>query len=214
MTVGYYSGPLAMFYARDWMAVSDQPPFDRDELLKAVTGWRDSLVASVPDGSQPWEEGYGMPWLAGEVGVPAFGALMLRISCHIAGTELPPTFKAGWRFTEDPVVDRAMSEGGSVPSFLLAEIWMPDPRIGMLRCTGPNGNTIGVATTATFAQDLTSINSAIWNATPEEIVSWSESVPEASEEMDTDLFARYAFSVMWRILAFAESHRMPVAVFH
>lgn len=179
-----------------------------------MKGWRDFVVSQVPDSAHAWEVDYEHPFVSGDVGAYRFGALMLRLSCHIVGVDVPATIPRGWKFTEDPVVNKAMSEGGSVPSFILAEIWIPDPRIGFLRCTGPNGNTIGVATTATFRQDLDALNSAIWQTSSEEILSWSETMPEESDAMDTETLARYAFSVMWRVLAPAESERMPVAVWH
>ena len=214
--MGYdlYAGPLAMCYAGDWNEYDQQEPFDRDELLAAVCRWRDSINQGLPDGGVRWEEGYGRQYYYGRVGLDALGALFLRVACHITGDQLPVTVTSGWRFYEDPIIEKAMTGSVSMPSALIAQMWIPFGRIGMFQCPGPTGDQINVSTTATLRKDLDTINAALWNADGPTIEGWSYEVPSGEGELDTDSLSRYAFSIFWKALAFAESHSQPIVVGH
>lgn len=120
-----------MCYAGDWNEYDQQEPFDRDELLAAVCRWRDSINQGLPDGGVRWEEGYGRQYYYGRVGLDALGALFLRVACHITGDQLPVTVTSGWRFYEDPIIEKAMTGSVSMPSALIAQMWIPFGRIGM-----------------------------------------------------------------------------------
>ena len=213
MAFNLFPGPLAMFYAGEYPGAPDQPPFDRDELRDAVLKWQRNVASGIPQVSE-WTEGYGMPYLYASIGPDAPGALILKIACHAIGEEMPSTIPRGWKFTESEVVDRAMSSGCDVPSFLSAEIWVPSPAVGIARLPGPHGKLVGVSTTGTLRQDLAAINAAIWKAGNEEIASWSASVPAMGDTMDTESLARFTFSVFCRILAAAESCGSPIIVGH
>ena len=162
MAFNLFTGPLAMFYAGEYPGAPDQPPFDRDELRDAVLKWQRNVASGIPQVSE-WTEGYGMPYLYASIGPDALGALILKIACHAIGEEIPSTIPRGWKFTESEVVDRAMSSGCDVPSFLSAEIWVPSPAVGIARLPGPHGKLVGVSTTGTLRQDLASINRDIWS---------------------------------------------------
>ena len=213
--MGYFmfAGPLAMYYAGDYPNAPEQPPFDRDELLGAVRRWQDVVASQIP-GCSRWDEGYGVPYLHGNIGLDAFGALMLRISCRINEEECPATIPHGWAFIESESIDRAMSRNGSVPSALVADIWVPSPEIGLMQCVGPAGNQIVVSTLGTLRKDLVAMNGSLWGASDAEILSWSRTYPEVSDAMDVDVLARYAFSIMVQILASAEHHVKPIVVGH
>lgn len=215
--MGYdlYAGPLAMCYAGDWNEYDDQEPFDRNDLLNAVCRWRDAVTSGLPDGGIRWEEGYGMPYYFGTIGLDAFGALMLRMACHITGESLPVTIPSGWKFYESPVIEKAMTgDDARIPSALIAQMWIPFGRIGMFQCPGPTGDQINVSTTATLRKDLDTINAALWNTDGPTIEGWSYEVPSGEGELDTDSLSRYAFSIFWKALAFAESHSQPIVVGH
>lgn len=214
--MGYdlYAGPLAMCYAGDWNEYDQQEPFDRDELLAAVCRWRDSINQGLPDGGVRWEEGYGRQYYYGRVGLDALGALFLRVACHITGDQLPVTVTSGWRFYEDPIIEKAMTGSVSMPSALIAQMWIPFGRIGMFQCPGPTGEKINVSTTATLRKDLDAINQAFWNADGPTIEGWSYEVPSGEGELDTDSLSRYAFSIFWKALSFAERETQPIVVGH
>ena len=214
--MGYdlYAGPLAMCYAGDWNEYDQQEPFDRDELLAAVCRWRDSINQGLPDGGVRWEEGYGRQYYYGRVGLDALGALFLRVACHITGDQLPVTVTSGWRFYEDGTVDEAMSAEGSVLSSLIADIWLPSPEVGLFQCVGPAGNQVTASTLATLHRDLVAINQAVWSASGEDIVSWSDSYPGSEGVLDTDRLSRFAFSVLVRLVVFAEGQGRPIIVGH
>ena len=78
----------------------------------------------------------------------------------------------------------------------------------------PTGDQINVSTTATLRKDLDTINAALWNADGPTIEGWSYEVPSGEGELDTDSLSRYAFSIFWKALAFAESHSQPIVVGH
>ena len=213
MAFNLFTGPLAMFYAGEYPGAPDQPPFDRDELRDAVLEWQRNVASGIPQVSE-WTEGYGMPYLYASIGPDALGALILKIACHAIGEEMPSTIPRGWKFTESEVVDRAMSSGCDVPSFLSAEIWVPSPAVGIARLPGPHGKLVGVSTTGTLRQDLASINRDIWRASNEEISSWSDTPPQIAEPLDTEALARFAFSALCKILAASESIVQPILAVH
>ena len=171
------------------------------------------MASGIP-GCQRWEEGYGEPYLQANLGLDAFGALLLRVSCAITGAECPPTIPSGWRFYEDANVDVAMSAEGSVLSSLIADLWIPSKEIGLFQCVGPAGNQITASTLATLHRDLVAINQAVWSASGEDIVSWSDSYPGSEGALDTDRLARFAFSVLVRLVVFAEGQGRPIIVGH
>lgn len=213
--MGYsvFAGNLAMYYAGDYPGAPEQPPFDRDQLLAAVRQWQEAVASKIP-GCRGWDERYGAPYLQANLGLDAFGALLLRVSCAITGTECPATIPSGWRFYEDGTVDEVMSAEGSVLSSLIADIWLPSPEVGLLQCVGPAGNQITVSTLATLHRDLVAINQAVWSASGEDIVSWSDSYPGSEGVLDTDRLARFAFSVLVRLVVFAEGQGRPIIVGH
>lgn len=213
--MGYrvFAGPLAMFYAGDYPGAPEQPPFDRQELLDAVRLWQSNVATRIP-GVSPWDEGYSKPYLTAELGMDAFGALILRVSCHITGEPFPEALPRGWRFYESEVVDRAMGSDGSVPSFLVTDIWVPSGEIGILRCPGPAGQEISMSTTATLERDLAAMNSAVWGASAQEVSSWSDRPMPEGDPFDAEAMARFAFSALCRMLWAARSNNIPVIVGH
>ena len=166
------------------------------------------------DGGVRWEEGYGRQYYYGRVGLDALGALFLRVACHITGDQLPVTVTSGWRFYEDPIIEKAMTGSVSMPSALIAQMWIPFGRIGMFQCPGPTGEKINVSTTATLRKDLDAINQAFWKADGPTIEGWSYEVPSGEGELDTDSLSRYAFSIFWKALSFAERETQPIVVGH
>ena len=213
--MGYrlFAGPLAMYYAGDYPSAPEQPPFDRDQLLAAVRQWQTAVASHVP-GYRSWEEGNGLPYLTANLSMEMFGALVLKVCCHLTGEEMPASIPRGWLFYEDERVDRAMGSGAKVPSMLMAEVWVPSNETFMGPCTGPAGNEVNVSTTGTLRRDLAAINASIWRSGNEEIASWSESVPAIGDTMDAEALARFTFSVFCRILAAAESCGSPIIVGH
>lgn len=213
--MGYFLfvGPLAMYYAGEHPAAVEQPPFDRQELLDALNTWQANVASSIP-GKRDWTEGYGMRYLFANMGTDAFGALMLKISCYITGEEMPAEIPRGWRFYESETIDRAMSSEGSVPSFLIADIFIPSPEVGAARCPGPAGNEVTLTTTGTLRHDLVALNSVLWNASEADMLSWSDSPPAAGEFLDTERNARFAFSLFLKALLTAEANSLPIVVGH
>ena len=63
-------------------------------------------------------------------------------------------------------------------------------------------------------QDLDAINQAFWNADGPTIEGWSYEVPSGEGELDTDSLSRYAFSIFWKALSFAERGTQPIVVGH
>lgn len=171
--MGYFlfTGPMAMFLAGDYDGSFEERP-DRDAILRAAEEWRDSVVAQIP-GCARWQEAYRVPYLTANTGPDAIGALMLRICSRIVEEECPATVERGWRFFESDVFRRAMSDNGSIPSMLIADVWVPSPAVGLLRTAGPTGGEVSVSTLGTLRKDLIAINQGIWGASDQEIASWA-----------------------------------------
>lgn len=213
--MGYhlFAGPLAMYFAGERPNAPEQPPFDRQQLLDAVSLWQTNVASQIP-GKVDWQEGYGRPSLFAEIGLDPFGALMLKLSYFVTGEAMPSKVPCGWRFFDDDIINRAMSAEGAVPSFLIADMFIPSREVGATRCVGPAGSEITLSTTGTLRHDLAAINSAIWKASDEEISSWSEDPPASQGEMDTEQAARFAFALFCRILFAAERYVVPITVGH
>ena len=106
--------------------------------------------------------------------------------------------------------------------------WLPMPDAFMLRGPLPNGNDHMISTTGSLHKELEHINELTWQAGEEEILHWSETegypadafvredgtlsredIPEHTR-FDTQSLAKFAFSILWQALRFAEEQQVPV----
>ena len=251
MGLDLYAGTLTRYYARDWMTATqrwaeengygydrigpdgpmeqEQKP-DPAQVLPAIEGWRDSLLAALKNGGTDWPawpESIDAPYYTDKPDWDAWHALLLAAACSTCGEQLPSTVERGWyqKFGDIPVVQRASRENkGSLLAG--AELWLPFPEPFWFQCPNPLGNQITISTTAGLRKELEGLNTALWQAPEEEVLSWpcTQGYPatgqvmpdgsirhiEAPPQLDPVSLAKYAYAILWEAVTFSEEHQVPI----
>ena len=129
------------------------------------------------------------------------------------------------KFGDIPVVQRASRENKA--SLLAgAELWLPFPEPFWFQCPNPLGNQITISTTAGLRKELEGLNTALWQAPEEEVLSWpcTQGYPatgqvmpdgsirhiEAPPQLDPVSLAKYAYAILWEAVTFSEEHQVPI----
>lgn len=209
-------------------------PLEAEEVSPAAVragmeSWRDQVLAAISPQKplEPWEEDNERPYYTDKPDWDAFGALLLVAACHTYGEPVPETVAKGWDYMAHPLISRLAGDPERVWSlFRGAEWWLPLPEGMLFQIPLPTGDRRVVATTALLRWELERLNNMAWQAEEETILRWSrtEGYPADGElgpggaltmgethlSYDADSLAKYAFSILYQALDFAEKNRVPV----
>lgn len=204
-----------------------------DEVQRAMENWRDRILAAVTaPGKEPyaaWPENNEKPYYTDKPDWDAFGAMLLVAACHFYGEPVPPTVSKGWDFSEHPLIKRLSQEPKKVWSlFRDTIIWLPLPDSFLFRAPRPTGDQVMIATTGALRLELERLNELAWQADEATVRGWGKSegypvegiigqggtfsrteLPEQTE-YDTQSLAKYAFSIFYQALQFAEENQVPI----
>lgn len=205
-----------------------------EEVRRYMEHWRDDLLAALQKPDElllsPWlEDADATPYYTEKPDWDAFGALLLAAACAVYGEPVPETVEKGWNYVEHPLIVRLGSDPGEVWSlFRGAEWWLPLAGMHLFRVTLPGGEEKAVGSLSWLRRDLETINQLLWNADDATIRSWetTEGYPadaaaqadgtidvdnaQVHTRYDTQSLAKYAFSLFWQALEFAEQHKTPL----
>ena len=155
--------------------------------------------------------------------------MLLVAACHTYDEPVPPTVEKDWNFGEHPLVARLASDeervwslfrgqpGGSLcgsPFYSKAPLPTDDPAL--------------IATLGGLRKELEKLNQLAWQADEDTILDWSDTegypvdgtvgpdgqyskadIPEHTQ-YDTQSLAKFAFSMFWRAMRFAEEQQVPI----
>ena len=235
MGLDIYAGTLTRYYAHNWKTVVQQwaekngytfnritpdgePADDGEELSPAevqaaVENWRDQILTAIAQPGQepytPWPEDNERPYYTDKPDWDAFGAMLLVAACHTYDEPVSPTVEKNWDFGEHPLISRLASDEERVWSlFRGATWWLPLSDAFFFQAPLPN--------------------QLAWQADEDTILDWADTegypvdgtvgsdgqyskadIPEHTE-YNTESLAKFAFSMFWRAMRFAEEQQVPI----
>lgn len=201
------------------------------EVQQGMEAWRDWLLGALSQPGQvplePWPEDNGRPYYTDKPDWDAFGAMLLVTAGHIYGEPVPDTVAKGWDFWAHPLIRRMTedpSRGWSL--FRGAEWWLPLPDTVFFEAPRPGGDKGKMASLALLRWELEQINQLVWQAEEETILTWSsaEGYPadwemgedgrfrmgQVHEVYGTETLAKFAFSIFYQAVNFAEENQVPI----
>lgn len=217
----------------------DEEPADNEEELSpaeiqaAVEDWRDQILAAISQPNQPhytpWPEDNERPYYTDKPDWDAFGAMLLVAACHTYEEPVPLTVEKDWIFGEHPLVARLASDEERVWSlFRGATWWLPLSDSFLFQGSLPTDDTAAIATLGGLRKELEKLNQLAWQADEDTILGWADTegypvdgtvdsdgqyskadIPEHTQ-YDTQSLAKFAFSMFWRAMRFAEEQQVPI----
>ena len=217
----------------------DGEPADNEEELSpaevqaAVENWRDQILNAISQPGQPpyapWPENNVSPYYTDKPDWDAFGAMLLAAACHTYEEPVPPTVEKDWNFGEHPLVARLAADQERVWSlFRGATWWLPLPDAFFFQAPLPTDDTAAIGTVGGLRKELEKLNQLAWQADEDTILDWADtegypadgtvgpdgqySKADISEhtQYDTQSLAKFAFSMFWRAMRFAEEQQVPI----
>ena len=203
------------------------------EIQAAVEKWRDQMLAAISQPGQapytPWPEDNERPYYTDKPDWDAFGAMLLVAACQVYGEPVPPTVEKDWDFAACSTVARLAEDQERVWSlFRGAAWWLPLSDAMMFQGPMPNNNMTIFSTTGGLRKELEWLNQLAWQADEDTILLWSETegyptdgiIPPDGKiskadirehtQYNTQSLAKFAFSIFWRAMRFAEEQRVPI----
>ena len=232
MGLDIYAGTLTRYYSHNWKTAvqlwaeengytfnritPDGEPDDGEELSPAevqaaVENWRDQILAAIAQPGQepyaPWPEDNERPYYTDKPDWDAFGAMLLVAACHTYGEPVPPTVEKNWDFGEHPLISRLASDEEWVWSlFRGATWWLPLSDAFFFQAPLPTDDQAMIATLGGLRKELEKLNQLALQADEE----YSKAdIPEHTE-YNTESLAKFAFSMFWRAMRFAEEQQVPI----
>ena len=155
--------------------------------------------------------------------------MLLVAACHTYDEPVPPTVEKDWNFGEHPLVARLASDEERVWSLLRgATWWLPLPDSFLFQAPLPTDDQTMIATLGGLRKELEKLNQLAWQADEDTILDWADTegypvdgiidadgqyskayIPEHTQ-YDTQSLARFAFSMFWRAMRFAEEQQVPI----
>ena len=203
------------------------------EVQAAVENWRDQILSAISQPGQlpyaPWPEDNEKPYYTDKPDWDAFGAMLLVAACHTYNEPVPSTVEKDWNFGEHPLVARLASDEERVWSlFRGATWWLPLPDSFLFQAPLPTDDQAMIATLGGLRKELEKLNQLAWQADEDTILAWADTegypadgtidadgqyskadIPEHTQ-YDTQSLAKFAFSMFWRAMRFAEEQQVPV----
>ena len=159
----------------------------------------------------------------------AFGAMLLVAACHTYEEPVPLTVEKDWDFGEHPLIARLASDEERVWSLLRgATWWLPLTDSFLFQGPLPTDDQTMIATLGGLRKELEKLNQLAWQADEDTILGWADTegypvdgtvdsdgqyskadIPEHTQ-YDTQSLAKFAFSMFWRAMRFAEEQQVPI----
>ena len=217
----------------DGQNVADEEELTPAEVQEGMENWRDQILAAITQPDQepytPWPEDNERPYYTDKPDWDAFGAMLLVAACHTYEEPVPPTVEKNWDFVTHPLISRLAEDQERVWSlFRGATWWLPLPDAFLFQAPLPTNDTAVIATVGGLRKELEKINQIAWQADEDSILNWAETegypldgsigpsgqfskedIPEHTR-YDTESLAKFAFSMLWQAMRFAEEQKVPI----
>lgn len=217
----------------DGAEVDDEEEMSPTEVQEIVENWRDQILAAiVAPGHKPytpWTEDNEKPYYTDKPDWDAFGAMLLVAACHSYEEPVPDKVEKDWDFMEHPIIARLSEDKERIWSlFRGATLWIPISDAFLFQAPLPTENVAAIGTIGGLKKELERLNALAWQADENAILSWldTEGYPvDGSIDLDgqyskadipahtqysTESLAKFAFSMFWQAIQFAEKHQVPI----
>lgn len=208
-------------------------PEEIDSNQRVLEDWRDSVLSVISKASkrsyEPWQEDNEKPYYTDKPDWEAVEAMMLVAAYSTYGEPVPPTLEKGCEFMSHPLIQRLAQDRSQLWTLLWGTTWwLPLPDVVLFKTRKPTGRDATIATVAALRQELERLNALAWKADEETILSWSETEgypidgvygpdgkldPNSIQEhtqYDTQSLAKFAFSIFWQAVKFAQAQQVPI----
>jgi len=210
-----------------------EQPLPPQQVQALVEAWRDQLLGALEQAglgkNRPWPEDNEKDYYTDKPDWDAFGALLLVAACHSYGEPVPPTVEKGWDFWQQPQIAQLTQDQDKVWSLLRgATFWLPLEGSFFFSGQLPTGVEAVIGTVGALRAELEQLNKMAWQADEATILDWcsSEGYPVDVElgpdgkpkpvgtshhtTYDSQSLAKFAFSIFWQAVAFAEKEQVPI----
>ena len=213
--------------------VDEEEEISPSEIQDIVENWRDQILTAVAAPEQehytPWSEDNEKPYYTDKPDWDAFGAMLLVAACHTYEEPVPHTVEKNWDFMKNPIIARLSEDEARVWSlFRGAVLWIPLSDSFLFQGPLPTDNTAVIGTLGGLRQELERLNELAWQADEDTILNWTETEgypvdgtisPDGQyskadivehTRYDTESLAKFAFSIFWQAMCFAEKQQVPI----
>jgi hypothetical protein len=239
MGLDIYAGTLTRYYSHNWKTVVQQWAEENGYSFNCITpdgepadNEEEMSPAEVQPGQPPyapWLEDNEKPYYTDKPDWDAFGAMLLVAACRTYEEPVPSTVEKDWIFGEHPLVARLASDEERVWSLLRgATWWLPLADAFFFQAPLPTDDQAMIATLGGLRKELEKLNQLAWQADEDTILGWADTegypvdgtlgpdgqyskadIPEHTQ-YDTQSLAKFAFSMFWRAMRFAEEQQVPI----
>lgn len=246
MGLDIYAGTLTRYYSGNWKTIAqqwgeangyqvnvvrankneDEEPVPPEEILEAVTGWRDLMIERMGSNLEKkplWnEDNDSTPYYTDKPDWNAIQALMLYTICKINGQEVPETVSKHYDLFEKKIYNDFIQKHPNISLINGDGWWLPFDDAFMFKYFLPTGQEQQFATVGLLKNELEQINSIEWNADETTILKWAdeEGYPvegtlgadkkvqfsEPVEDYNTVSLAKFAFSILWQAVKHSEKY--------
>ena len=213
--------------------VEEEAELDPAEIQDIVENWRDQVIAGIsqPDREPylPWPEDNERPYYTDKPDWDAYGAMLLMAACRTYEEPVPKTVEKGWDFWSHSLIARLAEDPEYVWSLHRGAVWWLPISDGFLfQGPLPNGNPAVIGTLGALRIELEHLNEMAWQADEATSLGGSETEGDPGDgkidpgslisradidehtQFDTDSLAKFAFSMFWQALCFAEKQQVPI----
>lgn len=200
-----------------------------DDIITGVHQWQQQLQIVMHHSGvlefKIWQEDNEKKYYTEKPDWDAYGALLLMNSAKALNKKVPEKYLKGMSF-DHPFIKKAQNKFFSKWSLYKGVChFIPHNENILFNWYLANGIETSFATIGTLREELTKINEFCWNANENTIHSWyeTEGYPIYAEFINgqykkiaennvynTESLAKFAFSILYKALIFAEENEVPV----
>ena len=205
-------------------SVPDNAIKEISKIQKIIKKWQDNTYKTLKKNYSkkfaPWKDDNEKPYYTHKPDWTALKAMLLVAAGKIYNKEVPKAIAYDWDYTEDELIDRLSSDENIVYSMARGvELWLPIAEPMIFAAELPTGDDDFIGTVGGLRRELEEINKMVWQADEKTILSWihtegyiavSDGTGTNSGKYDTAALAKFAYSIMWQAMRFAENNQVPI----
>ena len=217
----------------DGEAADNEEEMSPAEVQAAVENWRDQILSAISQPGQPpyapWPEDNEKPITPqGRIGMPSAQCCWLPPAIHTMSRCLPLWRRTGTLGSILWSARLASDEERVWSLFRGATWWLPLPDSFFFQAPLPTDDQAMIATLGGLRKELEKLNQLAWQADEDTILGWADTegypvdgtvgpdgqyskadIPEHTQ-YETQSLAKFAFSMFWRAMRFAEEQQVPI----
>lgn len=199
-----------------------------EEIIEGVNSWQEQMKIMLSNHDinsfEFWDENNEKEYYTDKPDWDAFGAMLLMTAATVLKKDFPKDYQKGMDF--HPYIYEAFEQKLSNWSLFAGVChFIPQKEYITFNWLLANGKEASISTVASLKAELDIINQLLWNADEKTILEWnhSEGYPTDGTVQngiyqkgtvhtvyDTESLAKYAFSIFYQAVQFAEKNNVPI----